>query len=279
MSQGNTKIFYFAYGSNLLIDKLRLKVPSAEPIHRGFVLDYDLDFVGTSQDNSGRLTLIPAQGKKVPGVIYTINSAERSLLDVDQGQKGYTPFDVIVKSNGHDYKAFAYLIDQKSQPSRPYSWYLDQVIAGAGEQGLGREHLKFLNEQPFVADKNIARLRSNTALLQPVRLSATERTVIVQFKSKVTLSDPLGDVQTYLGRDRIGGKQADFTFKVACEFQDWITYIIQAPTGSTFSIDFTFVSTAAGVSCKTSEKNPIKGKITQDNEPTPQPQIALNVTC
>lgn len=277
--EDESKLYYFAYGSNLLTDKLRLNAPSAEPLSRGFLPDYDLVFVGTNQDASGRLTLVPAQGKVVSGVIYAINHAERLSLDTEQGRKGYVSFDVVVNSEGNDYQAFAYLIDQYYQAARPYSWYLDQVAAGVNEHGLGREHLTFLNQQPFAVDDNIARLRTNTALLQPVRLSAVERTVVVQFKSKVILSDPLGDVQTFIGRDRIGGQQADHPFRVACGFQDWITYIIQAQTGSTYKIDFSFVATATGVTCTTSEKSPIENRINQGNEPDQQPQITLNVAC
>ncbi len=71
---------YFAYGSNMLPSRLLDRCPSAKPIGVALAANVGLEFSKMSKDGSGKATLAPLVGSTVPGVIFTIDTAERAAL-------------------------------------------------------------------------------------------------------------------------------------------------------------------------------------------------------
>src|ERR1700692_2844193 len=76
---------YFAYGSNMLPARLSARCRSARVVGKGIAQDFALEFSKPSKDNSGKATLVNAQGATVPGVVYEIEAAERDALDRHEG--------------------------------------------------------------------------------------------------------------------------------------------------------------------------------------------------
>ena len=78
---------YFAYGSNMLTERLRMRkrCPSAEPIGVAEAQGYRLVFKKESEDGSSKATLARGEhSDKVYGVLFQINKAELGRLDAEE---------------------------------------------------------------------------------------------------------------------------------------------------------------------------------------------------
>ena len=132
---------YFAYGSNMLTERLRARCPSARGICLAMADGYQLAFSKIGRDGSGKATLI-ATGRTddtVHGVIFEIQQTERASLDRAEG--GYHRDDMFASVRFHcrtplvsaTYMAPPRLCQDNLQP---FDWYRDLVVAGAREHGL-----------------------------------------------------------------------------------------------------------------------------------------------
>jgi gamma-glutamylcyclotransferase len=65
---------YFAYGSNMLTERLRSRGSSAIVVSRAMVRKYVLEFCKRSADGSGKATIVGSgkDGALVHGVVYEI---------------------------------------------------------------------------------------------------------------------------------------------------------------------------------------------------------------
>ncbi len=100
------KFLYFAYGSNMLSERLTARCPSARFICTADAPRYVLKFSKPSTDGSGKATLVKGQlDDKQPGGLYEIERSELPDLDKAEGNgKGYTrvdDFSVVRSDDGH----------------------------------------------------------------------------------------------------------------------------------------------------------------------------------
>lgn len=170
---------YFAYGSNMLAERLQERCKSANAISPAWVDGYELAFHKRSKDGSGKATLIRAKdtSPRAYGVIFSINASEKSDLDRMEGS-GY-----FCNNNFKVFTALAspiavmtYLALPKSIDTGlvPYDWYCDLVIAGAKQNALPDDYVKSLTGVAAEPDPNPDR---------PARLSALELLRSVGFSS------------------------------------------------------------------------------------------------
>lgn len=77
-------MLYLAYGSNLCIDRMLERCPSAIPVARVILNDYRLVFM---ENNTKRIVanIVEEKGKNVYAVIYDIDDKEVSNLDRAEG--------------------------------------------------------------------------------------------------------------------------------------------------------------------------------------------------
>lgn len=77
-------MFYFAYGSNLNVERLKGRCPSTQKIAEGVLKGYKLGF---QNNNSGRIVanIIESPEDSVKGILYHIADAERKILDSCEG--------------------------------------------------------------------------------------------------------------------------------------------------------------------------------------------------
>ena len=78
-------IYYFAYGSNMLIERLQARVPSAKPATHAKIEGWRLQFDKVSSDESGKCHIVPSPGDVVYGVLFYIDAADRGKLDQAEG--------------------------------------------------------------------------------------------------------------------------------------------------------------------------------------------------
>jgi hypothetical protein len=131
---------YFAYGSNMSLARLRGRVSSAVSLGRHELRAHELRFHKPGRDGSAKCDAFHTgrAADEIMGVLFEIDCAERVLLDQAEGLgKGYEEKEVsVVSMGGASVEAFTYIATHIDASLRPYSWYVNHVLAGAREAGL-----------------------------------------------------------------------------------------------------------------------------------------------
>ncbi|XP_072303204.1 gamma-glutamylcyclotransferase a [Eucyclogobius newberryi] len=151
MSRMDEHFMYFAFGSNLFGRRLWLNNPSASFHIVGRLKDYELKF-GYSGDNvstswhGGSATIEHCPGSEVWGAVWTINNANLSTLDKQEGvARGlHTPLEVSVETEYGPQLCRTYQMNH-FRASLTSPQYKKVVCLGAEESGLPAEYLNKLN--------------------------------------------------------------------------------------------------------------------------------------
>ncbi len=72
------KTLYIAYGSNINLDQMAYRCPTAERVTTGFVENYELEFRRVA-------TIIPKQDNKVPVLVWELKPEDEKSLDRYEG--------------------------------------------------------------------------------------------------------------------------------------------------------------------------------------------------
>jgi len=155
--------YYFAYGSNMHVGRLRARASSVEPIEAACLPDHTVRFNKRGRDDSGKCNVMMQSGGRVYGVVYRIASEQRSILDRAEGP-GYIRKSLIVRglTGGRSYRVFLYLAKALSidDDLRPYDWYRQLVVTGAEQHGLPPAYISDLRYVPVCSDPNGRRSRA-----------------------------------------------------------------------------------------------------------------------
>lgn len=143
------KIFYFAYGSNMLIERLTAsnRCPSARLVDTACASGYTLAFTKKSTDLSGKATLIKAANLDQYGVLFEIDERELPNLDRAEGNGyGYARDDAfpVLLTDGRKINAITYIATNSETDLMPYDWYLALIVAGLKQHNLPVEQIKAL---------------------------------------------------------------------------------------------------------------------------------------
>lgn len=172
-------IAYFAYGSNLLSERLCRRVPSAKALGPGRLSGYRLRFNLQGSDGSAKCNIEPAPGLDVWGVVWSLNAEERPRLDAAErlGEE-YGMETVTVQLASRAQPAFTYvgLPACLDDALAPYAWYKAFVVAGAHEHALPPAYVTRLARVTPIADSDAARLARNRDILQSAIAALTEDT-------------------------------------------------------------------------------------------------------
>ncbi|HVS66185.1 MAG TPA: gamma-glutamylcyclotransferase family protein [Thermoanaerobaculia bacterium] len=174
------RIFYFAYGSNMLSWRLRhpRRCESARKVAVGRLDGFALRFHKLGSDGSGKCDVaammeeptadgpavaLPPAEPCVHGVVYEVGREELLQLDAVEGH-GYERREVAVRIEGEArtevflpavlYAARASAIDSGA---RPYTWYRDLVVAGAREHALDGAYSRRLSIERAIIDPDSER--------------------------------------------------------------------------------------------------------------------------
>ena len=156
---------YFAYGSNMLSERLRGRVPSASPAGSAKLCGYGLDFAKISKDQSGKCDLVKSDHGAVWGRLFKIDPGHKSDLDRYEGPH-YETIEVQVSVEGEARLALAYvaLSEKRDLAKVPYDWYLALVIAGARQGQLPSAYIDCLKANIFKTDEDEARASRKEAI-------------------------------------------------------------------------------------------------------------------
>ena len=151
------RIVYFAYGSNMALERLRSRVPSAERICCGLLSGHQLKFHKRGRaDGSGKCDAEHTgnPNDKVLGVLYSIRSDELPFLDKVEGcGHGYERHRVKVASGTNDaLDAETYIATDIASDLRPFDWYKEHVLRGARAADLPADYIASIDA--VIADED-----------------------------------------------------------------------------------------------------------------------------
>jgi gamma-glutamylcyclotransferase len=144
-----TRFVYFAYGSNMLTERLAARCPSAEPLGRAEAPGFFVSYCLGSPDGSAKAGLRPAEDESVWGVLFSLNRSERAVLDGFEGAPIlYARTEIEVFPDGSSAPALA--VTYLPQPAHivsnrlPYAWYRALCVGGARQHRLAERSISRL---------------------------------------------------------------------------------------------------------------------------------------
>jgi len=148
-TESPTSLFYFAYGSNMSIRRLRTRVPSASRVGPGILEGHRLRFHKVGRlDGSGKCDaqLSGSPADCVHGVVYRIGRHERARLDRAEGEgAGYDARAVCIRLDaGGSLEAFTYCATRIDPALEPFTWYKAHVLRGALENALPVHYVRLI---------------------------------------------------------------------------------------------------------------------------------------
>lgn len=137
-------MLYFAYGSNMLHERMQKRVPSAKPLFVAVLLDHSFRFHKVSKDGSGKADAYVETGSNVFGVVYHISRCHKRALDAFEGRPNHYQMKwvTVYDSMGLPCKVFTYyavIIDPKFVPFQSYKTL---VLAGAVQNELPVDYVE-----------------------------------------------------------------------------------------------------------------------------------------
>lgn len=154
---------YFAYGSNMLTERLARRCPSARPVGPAVLENHALAFSKIGNERSGKATIVERPGGAVFGVVFTLDLSERDLLDAFEGKgRGYDRIDdcaVRLLKDDATVSACTYKAPSafRDPTLLPFDWYHALVIAGARQHDLPADYVARLAAAPCRADPDPSR--------------------------------------------------------------------------------------------------------------------------
>ena len=131
---------YIAYGSNLNLEQMQYRCPTAKFVGTGILENYELQFKGSL--HNAHATIAPKPGAAVPGVIWEIQSADELRLDYYEGYPSYYfKQELDIPMGDKTIRGMAYLMDQRMGFGNPSQHYYDTLFQGYLDCGLDVEIL------------------------------------------------------------------------------------------------------------------------------------------
>jgi gamma-glutamylcyclotransferase (GGCT)/AIG2-like uncharacterized protein YtfP len=167
------RILYFAYGSNMLLDRLEERVRKVIKIGNYILQDWQLTFDAGYFLNT-YANIKPAIGAKVEGVLYQLNEHQIGFLDQYEGYpRNYQKVYKIINLSGiiEPVIIFAYVSDNiiLNNPRKPDLSYINIILAGCLENKLKETYEKVLeyklNNYKLKSPKTIKKTKNYETLI------------------------------------------------------------------------------------------------------------------
>jgi gamma-glutamylcyclotransferase (GGCT)/AIG2-like uncharacterized protein YtfP len=129
---------YFAYGANMSLNSMLGRCPSAQPVERWYLKDWQLEF-------ASHATVTPKTGSVVAGALWCITADCERRLDRFEGFPDYYT-KTHVEQHGRRFMLYVMCPPLVGQPSSSYvsclrdgynDWQLDHDLL---DQALGNSH-------------------------------------------------------------------------------------------------------------------------------------------
>lgn len=141
------QVFYFAFGSNMLRQRLARRCPSARALRPAILENHAFTFSKIGRDGSGKATVVEQDASLVYGVLYTLDAREIDVLDTFEGRgKGYDRVEdcaLLDLDGATRFSACTYRAPKayRDAAALPFDWYHALVMAGARQNGLPEDYI------------------------------------------------------------------------------------------------------------------------------------------
>lgn len=134
------KRLYVAYGSNLNLEQMNYRCPTAKMYGTGVIEDYELQFKG--RPTGAYATIAPKEGSSVPVAVWEIQPRDEIELDHYEGYPNhYFKHNVTVKMHDREIDAMAYIMNLKMEFGLPSPIYFKTVYEGYNDCNLNPDLL------------------------------------------------------------------------------------------------------------------------------------------
>jgi gamma-glutamylcyclotransferase (GGCT)/AIG2-like uncharacterized protein YtfP len=171
---------YFAYGSNMLAERLCARVAGATVVGVASLAGRRLQFHKRSIDGSGKCDIPTTANPQdtVYGVLFEVPEDQLSELDRFEGAgSGYERITADVTFDGASTPAAIYIADAQHTDAAllPYDWYHDLVLAGARQNSLPADYVTKIAATATKPDPDSTRKTRLAAIeaLKNVKTNAT----------------------------------------------------------------------------------------------------------
>ena len=167
-------LLYLAYGSNLHPRRLRARIGDFELAGVVELPGWRLCFDKRGADGSAKANLRPVPGSQYRAwaAAYRVSPEQLPVLDHFEGcGGGYETIRFDIDLDGHWQPALAYLTPSHwiTHSMRPYDWYRELIVAGAGYLNLPDDYIATIAEVPVILDPDSDRRRKRLALADSCR--------------------------------------------------------------------------------------------------------------
>lgn len=137
--------YYIAYGSNMNLEQMKHRCPTAKVVGTSVLKNYEMVFRGY---RGGVATIEPKQGSEVPVLVWEIQPNDEKNLDVYEGypslyRKEYFP----AKVNGEIVDFMVYVMNEGRFLAPPSKYYYNVIKEGYKSAGIDVSILdKYVNE-------------------------------------------------------------------------------------------------------------------------------------
>jgi len=161
---------YFAYGSNMHVQRFRRRVHSGKPLCVGSLEKHALRFHKKGTDGSGKCNAFYTgeAADRVLGIIYEMAPEEKTALDAAEGP-GYRVHNTAVNGmDGTRHEAFIYVAcsDAIDDSQKPFCWYKAFVVHGARHFKLPPYYIQQLETVSAIPDTDTRRESQNRRILE-----------------------------------------------------------------------------------------------------------------
>ena len=162
----------FAYGSNLLMERLQARVPQARFVTTGRLQGWRFAFNVRSQDGSAKANALRSDqpGDLLSGVIYELDEAGKATLDRYEDVGGAYRIEHANALTKHGLmEVYLYTGSETHyvEGLAPYDWYLGFILAGAMQHQLPETFITKLRSATAKNDPDHARATENWKLIPP----------------------------------------------------------------------------------------------------------------
>ena len=130
------KTLYIAYGSNINLQQMAYRCPTAKPVHTGMLKGFELQFKGVA-------TIAPKENSQVPVLLWNLKPQDERSLDKYESYPNFYRKEVYeITLNGKSYEAMVYIMNGNSALSEPSEQYYNAIEKGYLDNGLDTKYLE-----------------------------------------------------------------------------------------------------------------------------------------
>jgi hypothetical protein len=132
---------YIAYGSNLNLEQMAIRCPTAHIIGTGKLKDWKLKFRGSKTGSYA--TIEKCNGSAVPVAVWSIGQRDEFSLDIYEGYPNfyYKSKIPVTMDNGKTHNAMVYIMNKEAEPGAPSLRYIRTIETGYRKNYLDLSYL------------------------------------------------------------------------------------------------------------------------------------------